>query len=49
MPLFSTSSKRIASTSAAVFLITTLCLTGCNTTQDIRPTASVMVGAQTSL
>ncbi|MBE0442151.1 MAG: hypothetical protein ACTH7W_09560 [Psychrobacter sp.] len=43
-------SKKITSISA-VTLLTTIVLsaTGCNTTHDIKPTASVMVGAHTSL
>ncbi len=42
--------KSIANISAAILLTTTvLSVAGCNTTQEFRPTASVMVGAQTSL
>lgn len=42
--------KSIANISVAILLTTTLLsVTGCNTTQEFRPTASVMVGAQTSL
>ncbi|CAN6960465.1 MULTISPECIES: hypothetical protein [Psychrobacter] len=42
--------KKIANISAAL-LITTIALsaTGCNTTQEFKPTASVMVGAHKSL
>ncbi len=31
---------------AAAFVIGTLLLTGCSTTHEVRPTASVMVGTQ---
>lgn len=42
--------KSMANISVAILLTTTvLSVAGCNTTQDIRPTASVMVGTQTSL
>jgi len=48
MSLFSKHYKKI-SISVAVLLTTTILVTGCSTTQEFRPTASVMVGAQTSL
>ena len=42
--------KSIANISVVILLTTTvLSVAGCNTTQEFRPTASVMVGAQTSL
>ncbi|MBH0095656.1 hypothetical protein I6E61_04560 [Psychrobacter sp. NZS113] len=42
--------KKIANISAATLLVTVaLSATGCNTTQGFKPTASVMVGANTSL
>lgn len=48
MSLLSKHYKKISSISVAV-LLTTILVTGCTTTQEFRPTASVMVGAQTSL
>jgi len=48
MSLFSKHYKKI-SISVSVLLTTTILVTGCTTTQEFRPTASVMVGAQTSL
>ena len=42
--------KKLVNISAAMLVTTAvLSVTGCNTTHDIRPTASVMVGAHTSL
>jgi len=42
--------KKIISISTALLIATaTLATTGCNTTHDIKPTASVIVGAHTSL
>ncbi|MBE0407066.1 hypothetical protein ACT3TI_00030 [Psychrobacter sp. AOP22-C1-22] len=43
-------SKKTVSISAALLLTTmVLSATGCNTTQEFKPTASVMVGAHKSL
>ncbi|MBP6495796.1 MAG: hypothetical protein KA291_04760 [Psychrobacter sp.] len=42
--------KKITHISAALLLTTiALSATGCSTTQEFKPTASVMVGAHTSL
>ena len=42
--------KKITHISAALLLTTiVLSATGCSTTQEFKPTASVMVGAHTSL
>lgn len=44
------SSKKTVGISAALLLATlALSTTGCNTTQEFKPTASVMVGAHKSL
>ncbi|WP_201594083.1 hypothetical protein [Psychrobacter vallis] len=40
--------KKTVAMSAAL-LLTVLSVTGCSTTPEFKPTASVMVGAQTSL
>ena len=45
----STHSKKLAHIATALLLATfALSVTGCNTTHEFKPTASVMVGAQTS-
>jgi len=49
MSLFSKHYKKISSISLAALLTTTILVTGCTTTQEFKPTASVIVGAQTSL
>ncbi|WP_296206706.1 hypothetical protein [Psychrobacter sp. UBA3480] len=49
MSLLSKHYKKTSSISVAVLLTTAILVTGCTTTQEFRPTASVMVGAQTSL
>ena len=42
--------QKIISISTVMLIATaTLATTGCNTTHDIKPTATVMVGAHTSL
>ena len=43
--------RKVSTKGRMVMLLTvaTLLITGCNTTQEFRPTASVMVGAHTSL
>jgi len=50
MSLLSKHYKSITNISTAILLTTTvLSVAGCSTTQEFRPTASVMVGTQTSL
>lgn len=47
MSLLTKHYKKIAHISAAILLTTTvLFVAGCSTTQEFRPTASVMVGTQ---
>ena len=41
--------KKTVAISAALLLTMALSVTGCSTTPEFKPTASVMVGAHTSL
>ncbi len=41
--------EKTATISAALLLTIALSATGCSTTPEFKPTATVMVGAQTSL
>ncbi|MBF2719824.1 hypothetical protein IP510_08015 [Psychrobacter sp. NG254] len=50
MKVLSSHSKRLTAISMPMLLTAiVLFTTGCSTTQEFRPTASVLVGAQTSL
>ncbi|WP_161626701.1 hypothetical protein [Psychrobacter aquaticus] len=41
--------KKIVAISAALLLTTALSVTGCSTTPEFKPTATVMIGAHKSL